>query len=103
MSKKIQILTGQVKDISYNSPRIRVTKLIYSLSQQYGKDCSTGIELTINATYKEIAFLTGLHRVTVTNIMNDLKKEGIITVPKRGKLIITNPRKLYLETFSLDL
>lgn len=102
MSKKVQILTGQVKDISYNSPSIRINKLLYSLTKQYGKACSKGIELNLNITHKEIAFLTGLHRVTVTNIINKLKKEGIVDIPKRGKLIVTDLEKLYIQTFHLD-
>lgn len=102
MSKKIQILTGQMKDISCNSPSTRINKLIYSMAKQFGKSCRKGIELNLTITYKEIAFLTGLHRVTVTNIMNNLKKDGIIIVPQRGKLIVTNIEKLYTNAFYLD-
>lgn len=102
MSKKIQILTGQMKDISCNSPRIRINKLIYSMAKQFGENCRKGIELNLTITYKEIAFLTGLHRVTVTNVMNNLKKDGIINVPQRGKLIVTNIEKLYTNAFYLD-
>jgi CRP-like cAMP-binding protein len=97
MAKKIQILTGQVKDISYSNPSTRINKLLYSLAKQFGKSTDKGIELKLTITHKEIAFITGLHRVTVTNVMNKLKKDGIIEVPKRGKLIIIDLEKLYIN------
>jgi CRP-like cAMP-binding protein len=103
MAKKIQILTGQVKDISCSSPYTRINKLLYSLTRQFGKSTKKGIELNLTITHKEIAFITGLHRVTVTNVMNKLKKEGIIDIPKRGKLIIIDFNKLLTNTFNTDI
>lgn len=103
MAKKIQILTGQVKDISFNKPNIRINKLLYSLSKQFGKECGSGTEINLLITHREIGFLTGLHRVTVTNILNKLKKEKIISIPKRGKIIITDMEGLYTKAFHLDL
>jgi hypothetical protein len=35
--------------------------------------------------------------------MNKLKKEGIIDIPKRGKLIIIDFNKLLTNTFNTDI
>lgn len=101
MSRKIQIMTGQVKNTSCNSPDIRINKFLYSMATQYGKSCKNGVELNLTITHKEIGFLTGLHRVTVTNVINKLKKEGAIAIPRRGRLIITDLEKLYAQAFHL--
>jgi len=99
MAKRISLLINQVEDAAFNNPIIRISKLLYLLSKQFGQKCSSGTELNLTITHKEIATITGLHRVTVTNEINKLKKEGIIKIPKRGHLVITDIEKLYNYAF----
>lgn len=93
LAYKIQILTSTIHDF-YNNPEERVCKLIYALCLEFGTKTIKGIELSFKVSHKDIGFITGLHRVTVTNVLLKMKKQGIIETPARGKLIVINLQKL---------
>ncbi|MGF7184909.1 CRP/FNR family transcriptional regulator [Desulfitispora alkaliphila] len=100
MAKKIRVLVNQLQDITFNDPTVRVSKFLYLLSQKFGQYCgSSSIELDLNLTHKEIASITGVHRVTVTNVFAKLKNQGIINKSKKGTLVILKPEMLYAYAF----
>ena len=48
----------------------------------------------INYTHEEIASILGLSRVTVTKVLNEFVKEGLIEIRYKS-LIIKDKKKLY--------
>ncbi|MDO0822732.1 Crp/Fnr family transcriptional regulator [Desulfosporosinus nitroreducens] len=71
MASKMRILASQVNDLSLNSPKMRVYKMIYSL-------VSDPINNVIYSSQQELANLLSIHRVTLNRILVDLKNSGII-------------------------
>ena len=45
-------------------------------------------------THQELADMAGVHRVTVTNTLQTLKKEGIVEVAERGRIQVKDWKKL---------
>lgn len=99
MSRKIRVLVNQIQDISFNNPTVRICKLLLMLSQNHGTKSNRGIELKLNITHKEIASITSVHRVTVTNVFSLLRKEEVIGKSDNGYIVITNLDKLSEYTF----
>lgn len=79
MAKKIRLLTAQLKQLSFNDSTYRVCHALMNLTCQYGAPVSNGkYKLKIKFTHQEMANLTGLSRVSVSNILLNLTAEGII-------------------------
>ncbi|MDK2824158.1 MAG: family transcriptional regulator, reductive dehalogenation system regulator [Clostridia bacterium] len=99
MARKIRVLVNQVQDISFNNPTKRISKLLYLLTEQFGRKSEKGTELKLDITHKEIASITCVHRVTVTNVLSNLKNEGVIKKSKLGTIIIIDKNKLHKYAF----
>ena len=87
---KLRLLSTTLKLHSFNDSTYRVHYALYNLVRQYGKKNEDGTyRLNIKFTHQEMAHLTGLSRVSVSNILLDLTAEGIIE-KHEGYLIIKN-------------
>ena len=98
LSRKIRILSTQIKELSFADSYYRVANALVHLSREYGMDTPKGRKLSIKFTHQEMASLTGLCRVTVTNIFLNMTNNKVIS-KENGYLIIKNLHHLneYLE------
>lgn len=88
LSKKARILTGQINDLSLNTPKMRVYKMLYHLFAS-----TRNKELCVSQ--QELASLLGIHRVTLNQILVSLKKQGVIQQDSRKRrIIVDNPAGL---------
>ncbi len=80
--------------LTFKDARQRLMELVKELSEQYGR--KTGSELFIRnfLTHEEMGELTGLKRQTVSTILNDLKKEGLIRF-NRKHIILPEPHLFF--------
>jgi cAMP-binding proteins - catabolite gene activator and regulatory subunit of cAMP-dependent protein kinases len=83
-----RILAMQIEDASFRSTEGKICRALACLS---GNE-KTQYKLTF--THQELADLTGVHRVNVTNTLNMLKKAGIISCAARGNIMIIDREKL---------
>ncbi|MCQ1530183.1 Crp/Fnr family transcriptional regulator [Lutispora saccharofermentans] len=94
MSKKIRLITTQIKQLSFNDSNYRVCYALTSLANQYGSKTPEGYyKLNIKFTHQEMASLTGLSRVSVSNILLNLASKGIIDKDE-GFVIIIDMNRL---------
>ncbi len=102
MAKKIRLISVQVRQLSFNDSNYRVCSALSNLVHQYGKPEADGsYQLSIKFTHQEMADLTGLSRVTVSNILSALTAEGILG-KQDGFLIIKNLNAVHqylMETY----
>lgn len=90
MAKKIRLISMQVGQLSFNDAYYRVCYALSNLIRQYGKkESDDTYRLRIKFTHQEMADLTGLSRVTVSNILSSMTCKGIIE-KKDGYLIVKN-------------
>jgi len=87
LAQKVRILSSRIEDLIFANPVARIAKLLLLLAYQKGaiKGNSCSVELPL--THQELANLTGLHRVTVTNALNKLCDNGTVLKNKDNILI----------------
>lgn len=61
----------------------RVAKLILRLAARYGKRDDDEIMLDIHLTHQEMADMIGTTRQTLTGVLNDFKRQGILNICNR--------------------
>ena len=88
LSIKCRILGWQVDDLSLSKPLGKVCRLLccYMTSDEG--------HYRIHLTHQELADLTGLHRVTVTNNMSQLRKMKVIDIDQEGEIVVLDWEKL---------
>lgn len=80
------------------SAKTKVAATLYNLARQFDKKAAEKIEINLPLTHNSIATLTGLTRETISLIMEEFVKEGIINYKGR-KIVIEDVEKLMKETF----
>nr|YP_010330184.1 global nitrogen transcriptional regulator [Porphyridium aerugineum]UNJ17900.1 global nitrogen transcriptional regulator [Porphyridium aerugineum] len=74
----------------YKDAQKRLIALLLILCKLFGIYTSFGILLNLEISHKELSRIIGSTRVTVTRILNDLKKEKIISINYKF-LVIHDP------------
>lgn len=99
MARKIRILSTQIKQLSFADSYYRVSNALVHLVNEYGIKSESGYKLSIKFTHQEMASLTGLCRVSVTNIFLNMTSNGVLQ-KEGGYYIIKQLDKLYGYLYS---
>lgn len=91
--RKYQISIFQMKDLLKPSPKSRICSTIYRMAIQCPSENANSIEIVFPLTHEELSNLIGCSRVTVTRVINELKKQGVIAIHNK-KIFITDYEKL---------
>jgi len=83
LSNIVQILTNTITSNNFKTVEQRVVTYIMNLVSFFGKETHLGKKITIQFTHQQMADLIACSRVTVSKIMSNLDKEGII-IKKAG-------------------
>jgi CRP-like cAMP-binding protein len=83
-----------------NDSKGRICGVLLELLAQFGHDVDKPSEIDYVYTHQELANATGCSRITITNVLNELKDEGLITY-KGENIFIANPDglKYYYNAF----
>lgn len=60
------------------SAHLCLMQLLYWLSQKFGREVNRGKLINLRLTHQDIAETTGMTRVTITKLLNQLEREGRI-------------------------
>ncbi|MFY0598167.1 MAG: Crp/Fnr family transcriptional regulator [Cyclobacteriaceae bacterium] len=87
LGSEIRKREQRIEDIMFKSARDRVIVFLRDLAEEKGR--RVGFETVIDAHIKheDIAGLTTTTRQTVTTVLNELKKAGLISIDRRRLLI----------------
>lgn len=92
--RKMRLLGLQVEDLSFLDAQQRIARILSKIARDVGRRTKEGwVTIRKNITHEDLASLTGLSRVTVTNILNHLERLGMLT-KKRRVLTITDIERL---------
>lgn len=96
-SMKLRLLTTIVKQLSFDDAAYRVAYALINLVNEYSRQApDQTYKLTLKYTHQNLADLTGLSRVCVSNIMKRFEHMGLLEKdPVDGYTVITDPQKLY--------
>lgn len=66
----------------------RLRKILIWLAQKFGKEIEVGQLIQLRLTHQDLAETIGTTRVTVTKLINQLEREGIISRPERNSIVL---------------
>lgn len=91
--RKNNILMSEVISLNFKKAPQRLAKCILNLSKKYGTENNSGnIKILVSFTHQQMADLLGVSRVTVTNILNNMRKEEIIDYNSNFLVVIDSKR-----------
>jgi CRP-like cAMP-binding protein len=98
--RKYRIILMKTARTAVNDSKGRVCGILLEISAQYGNDVKIPGEIDYVYTHQELANATACSRITITNILNELKDEGLISYRGR-KIFIEDPEGLmkYFNAF----
>ena len=101
--RKIRLLAFQLEDLSFLDAQKRVAHILLTLGHELGVRKEDGLHIQKGITHNDLAQLTGLSRVTVTNVLNYLERLHIIR-KRRCMLTIIDQERLanLLGTSSIE-
>lgn len=86
MAIRVRVLANQIEDLLFRSTLEKVCRVLYYYAEMSHK-------ASIPISHQNIATLIGVHRVSVSNVLAELKEEGIVS-SEYGKIIIKNKEAL---------
>ncbi len=78
----------RLRNLLFHSNRDRLIFLLIELLEQYGQKADGAVELKIKLSHQEMANIIGSTRETVTVVLGDLQKEGILEIARRRVKIL---------------
>ena len=94
LTKTVRTLISQIRLITFGSSRTRVSYALYHLINQYSSPHKGGRLINITFTHQEIGELVGLSRVSVSNILSSMVKDGILK-KQGGYYFVKDPEAIY--------
>lgn len=94
MARKMRLLTMQVETLTLLRAEQRLAYMLTKLTNNHGVPAQLGQLLNLPLTHQELAGMAGTSRVTVTLIMNQWAKQGIVSQSARRRIRIIDQAKL---------
>lgn len=77
---KSRVYLNEIEGLSFYTSPQRICRFICNLADQYGTDVDKGVRVDIRLTHQQIADIIGVSRVTVTNVLQELRSVGIFDI-----------------------
>ncbi len=86
---RLREIMDVLMDVTSSDVTSRVIRLLYRLGAMYGQNTGRGLRIELPITHQEMADMIGASRQTVTTVLGDLKRKGVIETVHR-MIVITN-------------
>jgi CRP-like cAMP-binding protein len=83
-----QRIERRLRSLLFRSGRERLEALLMELAEQYGRQRQEGLVIDHRLTYQELANYVGLTRETVTLLLNELQREGKVSLQRRRIVLL---------------
>ncbi len=94
LASRLRTLGDTLLNITSDDAHIRFIKLLQRLCDFYGRKSEQGVYVDIYLTHQEMADMIGVCRQTVSSMIGQLKRSGIMTTNRTG-IYIQSPQKLH--------
>ncbi len=82
MSRRLRAAQLTIRDLALHDADRRLGRLLFKLSDRYGKKTARGLKLDTWITRQEMASIIGTTRETVARILSRYQKEGLLLIHK---------------------
>ena len=80
-------LEQRLENLMFKTSRSRIVEFLHELATTKGRAVGYEREVRNMLTHKEIADLTGTSRQTVNTVLNDLRRDGVLTFDRKRMLV----------------
>ncbi|HUC91685.1 MAG TPA: Crp/Fnr family transcriptional regulator [Paenibacillus sp.] len=87
LSEKINELQKKLQELTGQDVQNRGQMFLIKLAENYGKEVDGQIRISIPMTHQDFANTIGTTRETVSRLLNQLRKDGIIEISRAGFVI----------------
>lgn len=84
LGQELESSVERIRNLALDDTFTKVTRLISYLSKSHGIEREDSIELDVSLTRAELGSLIGTSRETVSRILNQLSREGILNIEGRN-------------------
>jgi CRP/FNR family cyclic AMP-dependent transcriptional regulator len=91
--RRIKLLTAQLEALSFLSVHARIAQILAKAILSHGQQTERGKKLEIHLTHQELADIVAAERSTVTRVLNEFRKMGIVDKNK-WDLFVVDEQKL---------
>ncbi|MBC7341568.1 MAG: Crp/Fnr family transcriptional regulator [Clostridia bacterium] len=93
MSARLRMAQVELSTFAYRDTYSRMAALLLQLANDLGTKTDEGTVINLAVTQRELASRIGVSRETVTRILTEFKREGILTF-NRQKIVLSDLTKL---------
>ena len=93
MGQRLVSVEQRLSAMAFKHAPERIAAQLIQLAQQRRNWLGRKTALEVRCTHEELAHLVGVHRETVTKILNEFRQQGVIDLG-RGKIILHNMAEL---------
>ena len=86
----------RLRGLLFRSNRQRLIHLLLELAEQFGYRTSQGVQISVKLSHQELAGVIGSTRESITLLLGELQKEGLVQVARR-RIELTAPERLSKE------
>lgn len=83
LSSRLRVLGEMVVNLVSDDANTRIAKLLLRLAARYGKRVDGNIHLDLPLTHEEIANMVGTTRQTVTTVIGQFRRQGVLSIENR--------------------
>ena len=88
LSKRMTVLSDRVESIALSTIAEKLYHSLLLVANEYGKRESRGFVIDLPFTHEELSFLVGVHRVSITRALKELRRTGRIIQDKKKITLI---------------
>lgn len=88
LGEKLNQATEQLMDFAVHDVRRRLANVLARLAREYGQQDAAGFILNFRLTHDTLGALIGASRVMVSNVLRDLRNDGLVSTDANHKLTI---------------
>ena len=111
-ARRIRLLTSEIERLSFLNAKMHIAQVLAQVIISHGRSTDRGKKLEIHLTHQELADMVSVERSTVTRVLNEFRKLGIVEKDK-WDLIVVDEQKLkqiaegkvseFVDTLPLDV
>ena len=92
-ARRIRLLSSEIERLSFLNAKMHIAQVLAQVIISHGRSTDRGKKLEIHLTHQELADMVSVERSTVTRVLNDFRKMGIVEKDK-WELIVVDEQKL---------